>query len=141
MCPHGSCGPLRLPHLVLADFQQTNNKNKPHTAIEKILSSTSFTKMQPALATVATCNLDQWAMDFSGNLERIVSSLRAARAAGARYRLGPELEVPGYGCEDHFLEQDTFLHSWQSLAAILSPDLVGLTQDMLCDFGMPVMHR
>jgi NAD+ synthase (glutamine-hydrolysing) len=97
--------------------------------------------MQPALATVATCNLDQWAMDFSGNLERIVSSLRAARAAGARYRLGPELEVPGYGCEDHFLEQDTFLHSWQSLAAILSPDLVGLTQDMLCDFGMPVMHR
>ena len=51
------------------------------------------------IATVATCNLNQWALDFGGNLGRIKQSINEARAAGARLRLGPELEIPGYGCE------------------------------------------
>ena len=54
----------------------------------------------------------------------------------AKYRLGPELEIPGYGCEDHFLEGDTFRHCWEVLAQILQSDA---TDNMLCDFGMPVM--
>lgn len=54
---------------------------------------------------VATCNINQWALDFDGNLERTVSSIREAKRQGARYRIGPELELPGYGCEDHFFEQ------------------------------------
>ena len=29
------------------------------------------------------------------------------------YRTGPELEVTGYSCEDHFYESDTLLHSWE----------------------------
>ena len=72
------------------------------------------------LVTVAACNLDQWALDFDGNLDRVLRSIRQAKVMGARYRLGPELELCGYGCEDHFLEHDTFLHCDQSLAAILS---------------------
>ncbi len=48
---------------------------------------------------VATCNLNQFAMDFDGNLERIKQSIAECRAQGARLRLGPELEIPGYGCE------------------------------------------
>ena len=90
------------------------------------------------LATLATCNLNQWALDFEGNLERIVESIQIAKQKDARYRLGPELEIPGYGCEDGFLEQDTFLHSWECLAEILGSDL---TNDILCDIGMPVMHK
>ena len=90
------------------------------------------------LVTLATCNLNQWAMDFEGNLERIAVSIQIAKEKGARYRLGPELEISGYGCEDHFLEQDTFLHSWECLAEILKGDL---TAGMLCDIGMPVMHK
>lgn len=78
-----------------------------------------------AVATIATCNLDQWALDFEGNLRRIQSSIRIAKAAKATYRLGPELEIPGYGCEDHFLEMDTFLHSWEALKALLEGDLTG----------------
>ncbi|CAM9104348.1 unnamed protein product [Ectocarpus fasciculatus] len=89
------------------------------------------------LVTVAACNLDQWALDFDGNLERVLRSIRQAKAMGARYRLGPELELCGYGCEDHFLEHDTFLHCDQSLAALLSCDA---TDDILCDIGMPVQH-
>lgn len=51
---------------------------------------------------------------------------------------GQELEVCGYGCEDHFLEQDTFLHCNESLAALLRTDL---TDGILCDVGMPVLHH
>lgn len=87
---------------------------------------------------MASCNLNQWAMDFDGNLERVVSSIKIAKEKGASYRLGPELELSGYGCEDHFLETDTFQHCDESLAEILSGDL---TDGILCDIGMPVMHR
>lgn len=53
------------------------------------------------LATLATCNLNQWALDFDGNQERIIESIRRAKAAGASLRVGPELEITGYGCQDH----------------------------------------
>ena len=68
---------------------------------------------------------------------RIQESITAAREAGARLRLGPELEIPGYGCEDPFLEDDTPRHSWEVLALLLKE---GWTKDLLCDFGMPVLH-
>lgn len=91
------------------------------------------------MVRLATCNLAQHAMDFEGNEQRIRRSIREAKAGGARYRLGPELEITGYGCEDHFLENDTFRHSWQVLASILRD--ATLTKDIVCDIGMPVIHR
>ncbi|RHY22505.1 hypothetical protein DYB25_008771 [Aphanomyces astaci] len=93
--------------------------------------------MREPLVTVATCNLNQWALDFDGNLARIVQSIRIAKERGATYRLGPELEICGYGCEDHFLEADTFYHCWESLVTLLQSDV---TDNILCDIGMPVMH-
>ena len=89
-------------------------------------------------AVLATCNLNQWSLDFEGNTARIIESIEIARARGARYRLGPELEISGYSCEDHFLELDTLQHSWESLACILKG---GHTDGILCDIGMPVMHK
>lgn len=83
-------------------------------------------------------SLNQWALDFEGNAARIIESVQAAKAAGATLRVGPELEITGYGCLDHFLEGDTFLHSWEMLARIIDdPDC----QDILVDVGMPVRHR
>jgi len=90
------------------------------------------------VVTVATCSLNQWAMDFEANTERILQSIYEAKAQGARYRLGPELEICGYSCEDHFLEDDTFSHSWECLAEILRS---GATSNILCDIGMPVLYR
>ncbi|CAH1799871.1 unnamed protein product [Owenia fusiformis] len=88
--------------------------------------------------TLATCALNQWAMDFEGNMNRILRSFELAKEKGATYRLGPELEICGYGCSDHFYESDTFLHSMQVLACLIqSPQC----QDILCDVGMPVMHK
>ncbi|KAK9187745.1 hypothetical protein WN944_019144 [Citrus x changshan-huyou] len=61
------------------------------------------------LLKVATCNLNNWAMDFHCNLKNIKESIGRAKEVGAVIRLGPELEITGYGCEDHFLEQQTFI--------------------------------
>jgi len=87
-------------------------------------------------ATVATCNLNQWALDFDGNLRRIIESIQMAKSLGATFRLGPELEISGYGCEDHFLELDTFTHSEESLAMILESKA---TSGILCDIGCPIL--
>nr|XP_045373924.1 glutamine-dependent NAD(+) synthetase isoform X2 [Camelus bactrianus] len=68
----------------------------------------------------------------------VPSGIEIAKHRGARYRLGPELEICGYGCWDHYHESDTLLHSLQVLAALLESPV---TQDIICDVGMPVMHR
>ena len=51
---------------------------------------------------------------------------------GACVRIGPELEISGYGCEDAFFEQDTSFHSYQVLAEILKHEF----HDILIDVGM-----
>lgn len=74
------------------------------------------------LLTTRSSSLNQWALDFVGNRDRIIESIRRAKAAGASLRVGPELEITyvyecnylglethiliprGYGCLDHFLE-------------------------------------
>jgi NAD+ synthase (glutamine-hydrolysing) len=78
-------------------------------------------------------------MSFCHNKKNIIKSIHKAKSLGATYRLGPELEVCGYGCEDHFFELDTVRHSWETLFEILSD--AELTKDILCDIGMPVRHK
>ena len=51
---------------------------------------------------------------------------------------GPELEICGYSCEDHFYESDTLLHSWEVMAQLLASPV---TRGIMVDVGMPVMHR
>ncbi|XP_048132848.1 glutamine-dependent NAD(+) synthetase isoform X1 [Rhodamnia argentea] len=88
------------------------------------------------LLKVATCNLNQWAMDFDCNMENIKESIAKAKEAGAVIRLGPELEITGYGCEDHFLELDTVTHAWGCLKDLLLGDW---TDGIFCSFGMPII--
>ncbi|KAF8329479.1 uncharacterized protein EI90DRAFT_3145957 [Cantharellus anzutake] len=90
------------------------------------------------LITVATSALNQWALDFGGNRDRILESIRISKGRGATLRVGPELEIPGYGCLDHFLEGDTTDHSWEILGEILQNECV---QGIVCDLGMPVIHK
>ncbi|SCU84875.1 LAMI_0C09252g1_1 [Lachancea mirantina] len=90
------------------------------------------------LITLATCNLNQWALDFEGNRDRILESIRISKEKGAKLRVGPELEITGYGCLDHFLENDLYLHSWEMYGQIIkNPE----THGILLDIGMPVLHR
>lgn len=43
--------------------------------------------------TVAVATLNQWALDFEGNMNRILQSIIEAKELGAKYRTGPELEI------------------------------------------------
>lgn len=104
----------------------------------RLHSAMSSFRVDESLCCLATCNLNQWALDFDGNLERIIQSIREAKEKGAKFRLGPELELSGYSCEDHFLEMDTYIHCDQSLACILDS---GVTCGILCDIGMPILHN
>ena len=45
-----------------------------------------------------------YVVHVQGNMERIIESIVIAKERGATVRVGPELEIPGYGCLDHFLE-------------------------------------
>lgn len=93
--------------------------------------------IQPRIVKVATCSLNQHALDFKGNKERILRSIQIAKEKGCTYRLGPELEISGYSCEDHFYELDTIKFSWLSFEYILK----GAPADILCDVSMPVLHN
>ncbi|KAI1736880.1 NAD+ synthase [Xylaria scruposa] len=88
--------------------------------------------------TVAAATLPSVPLDFEGNRDRILESIKVAKSMGARVRTGPELEIPGYGCLDHHLEGDTFAHSWEVLAQIISDEAC---KDMLVDLGMGCRHR
>ncbi|CAI0408812.1 unnamed protein product [Linum tenue] len=115
------------------------NPQFPQSAVLASFASLENLSLIPAemrLLKLATCNLNQWAMDFNCNLKHIKESITRAKQAGAVIRLGPELEVTGYGCEDHFLELDTVTHSWECLKEILVGDW---TDGILCSIGMPVL--
>lgn len=106
-------------------------------SIQDILKDSGCENMS-SIGRMAVCSLNQFALDFEGNRNRIIRSIEEAREAGATFRLGPELEVTGYACEDHFYEQDTITHSYQVLAEIIDS---GVTDNILCAIGMPVMHQ
>uniref|UniRef100_A0A8B9XY38 Uncharacterized protein n=1 Tax=Bos mutus grunniens TaxID=30521 RepID=A0A8B9XY38_BOSMU len=59
--------------------------------------------------------------------------IEIAKHRGARYRLGPELEICGYGCWDHYYESDTLLHSPPGPGGPLESPV---TQDIICGVGM-----
>ena len=74
----------------------------------------------------------------TGNLQRIVESIQKAKDAGASLRVGPELEICGYNCQDHLLENDLYLHCWEMLYRLLTDESC---HGILLDIGMPVVHR
>jgi len=90
------------------------------------------------MLTLATCSLNQHALDFIGNRKRIVESIKIAKSRGATFRCGPELEITGYGCLDHFLESDIYLHAWENFALIMQDESL---HGIIIDIGMPIMHR
>lgn len=78
-----------------------------------------------------------WWFAFA-SLKRPALETVQAVAQGCTYRLGPELEIPGYGCEDHFLEADTIDHSWEVVMDLAQS---GYTDTLVVDVGMPVIHN
>ena len=87
---------------------------------------------------LATCQLNQWVLDYDGNRDRIIEAIKTAKAADATLLLTPELCIPAYGLLDHWLENDVYANSWDIAAEIIShPDCQGI----IIDLGLPVQHR
>ena len=51
--------------------------------------------METTVLTVSTCSLNQFALDFDGNRQRIMEAVEGARAAGSCYLITPELSITG----------------------------------------------
>jgi NAD+ synthase (glutamine-hydrolysing) len=76
-------------------------------------------------------------MDFEGNYSRIEQSIKEASLFHkAKIRIGPELEISGYGCEDHFFELETIHESWKVLSRLLRFTSEEPYSQILCLFGM-----
>ncbi len=102
---------------------------------------------------VATCNPNHVALDFREFREDLESIHAKQRRSGVDQRFGiiytdicsytiylePELEIPGYGCEDYFLEEDTYFallgRWWWKLSSQSR-----VTKDIYADIGMPVRY-
>ena len=95
-------------------------------------------KLKPLMVKVGMCTVNNGSLDFKKNYERIMESIRRCKEQGCKIRVGTELEIPGYGCYDHFKEYDTINHSWEIVAEIIKS---GITQDILVDLGMPILHH
>ncbi|KAG5518693.1 hypothetical protein PMAC_002662 [Pneumocystis sp. 'macacae'] len=118
------------------DYRQKVHFGPPSSTLEiKIVNLNSENEFG---LTMATCSLNQWALDFEGNCDRILKSIIEAKKQGAVLRIGPELEITGYGCYDHFLENDTYTHSWEMLCRILNSDEIN---DIIVDLGIIIIYN
>jgi predicted amidohydrolase len=88
---------------------------------------------------VSVCTLNQWAMDFTGNESRIISSIEKAKDEGGKIILLPELCTSGYSCQDHFYENDTYVLSMDAIKNICYHPL--LSKDVIIVIGSPVLHK
>ncbi|KAK5462762.1 glutamine-dependent NAD(+) synthetase [Exophiala xenobiotica] len=89
--------------------------------------------------TVASATLPSVPLDFQGNLQRILESIRIAKSRGAKLRTGPEV---GYTAK--LPRNGTDSVSWKSLDMdVLTITILNdpVTKDMLVDVGMGVRHR
>lgn len=89
-------------------------------------------------AKICHTSLNQSAMDFQGNKDRIIQSIKFAVENNCVYRVGAELEVPGYSCDDHFKELDLYSHCWETVLEVLK---TGYSEKVVIDLGMPILHR
>lgn len=90
------------------------------------------------IVTVSSCNLNQWALDFVGNRDRIIEAVKRARRDGSSLLVTPELSICGYSCLDAFLERDTTTHSWEVLRDLIKHEDC---QNIIVDVGLPIIHR
>lgn len=76
-------------------------------------------KLKQLHVKVGLAAINSVALDFKRNYNNIMKSIQSCIDMGCSIRIGSELEIPGYGCADHFLEYDTIYHSWDVVRDII----------------------
>ena len=87
---------------------------------------------------IGMCSLNCDALDFTNNFKKIYRSIKYCKELNCSIRVGGELEIPGYGCYDHYLEYDTIYHSWDVIKDII---VSGITNDIVVELGCPILHK
>ncbi|MEN9020639.1 MAG: NAD(+) synthase [Verrucomicrobiales bacterium] len=80
--------------------------------------------------------VNQTALDWSGNQERLLAAIEEAREAGVQVFCLPELSITGYGCEDAFFSPDVARRAMAML-----PVLAEASQGMLTAVGLPLLYQ
>lgn len=85
---------------------------------------------------IGAAPLNQTALDWAGNLQRVLDSVQTARSAGVALLLTPELCLSGYGCEDAYFYPDTIDRALASLQRV-----VEASQGIAVSVGLPVIFK
>ena len=88
------------------------------------------------LLKVAAGVVNQTPLDWDGNRDRIVTTIREAREQDVGLLCLPELAITGYGCEDAFLSPAMQRMAWRVLQEVAVE-----TEGLAVAVGLPVMVR
>lgn len=95
-------------------------------------------KLRQLHVKIGLCSLNNDPLDFKNNYLKIMESIEECKRNHCSIRIGAELEISGYSCEDHFLEYDTIFHSWDVIKDIITS---GITNGIVVDVGCPILHK
>lgn len=85
---------------------------------------------------IAGATVNQTPLDWTGNINRLKSTLRSAIHAKVEILCLPELSITGYGCED------MFLGDWLTEKAIsYLPELIEETSGIFTTLTLPIRHK
>ncbi len=90
----------------------------------------------PHQAHIAAASLNQTVGDWSGNERRVREAVDAARAAGAKLLLLPEMCLSGYSLCDRLLRTGTVERSWDRLIR-----LADASKGVAFAVGLPILHE
>lgn len=85
---------------------------------------------------LAAASLNQTALDWEGNQERILAVIAEAQKEEVALLCLPELAITGYGCEDQFLAPET---AERALGTLLN--LLPATQGLALAIGLPLRYQ
>ncbi len=88
-----------------------------------------------AIILAGSC-LNQTPLDWKGNLERILKTVEAAKAAKAAVLCLPELCLSGYGCEDAFFSDSTVERSLTGLEKVIAA-----SKGLALSVGLPLQYE
>ncbi len=80
--------------------------------------------------------VNQTALDWSGNRERLLAVIHEANDRGVQLLCLPELAITGYGCEDAFFSADVTERSLEMLTT-----LAKASQNMITAVGLPIFYQ
>ena len=85
---------------------------------------------------IALCQINTTVLDFKGNKEKIINSIKRVHKDGANFAVFPELCITGYPPKD-YLEYDHIIEKSNNVAQDIHNEVLKLSGDFTAIIGMP----